>query len=117
MAQDVSLMRTSIEVRREYRISHACYYKLIIVIDPASLILIIIKNFKNLLRILPNLLSIVNYSYHWKKYRTFFPQVFISRALKINALFEYTMSHCTQINDTVLVQSVMPAGSGFARAE
>lgn len=117
MAQDVSLLRTSIEVGREYRNSHACYCKLIIVIKPASRIIITANNLRTLLKNLPNLLSIVNYWYHWKKYRTCFSQAVISRALKFNALFKYTMSHCTQISNTFLVQSVMPAGSGFAGAE
>jgi len=117
MAQDVSLFRTSIELGKEYRNSHACYCKLIIVIDPASRIIITFKNSRNLLKNLPNLLPTVNYWYHWKKYRTFFSQVVISRALKFNGLIEYTMSNCTQINDTFLVQSVIPAGAGSACAE
>ena len=59
MAKDASLLRTSIELRREYRGNHTCYYKLIIGTDPATRLVITDQNLKNLLKDLPVFLSTV----------------------------------------------------------
>lgn len=59
MSLTTCLLKTSVELRREYDEQRRCYYKLIIGTDPETRVVVSDDNVQSLLEDLPNLLSTV----------------------------------------------------------
>ncbi len=62
MAKEVSLLKTHIELKREYVDNQVFYYKLIIGTDPKTRVVITDSDLEHLLNDLPNFLSTVIHS-------------------------------------------------------
>lgn len=62
MAKEANLLKTHVELKREYDEDQICYYKLIIGTDPETRVVITDSNLEHLLNDLPNFLSTVIHS-------------------------------------------------------